>query len=100
MPTTRGGINGIAVDGCFFVWGGEGPNGVFNQMEMYSAALNRWYRLEPLPVAVHGVTGAAVVNGWIHAPGGGTNTGGSSGSLIHQVFSVNGIRQSLPSANQ
>jgi N-acetylneuraminic acid mutarotase len=97
MPTTRGGINGIAVEGCFFVWGGEGPvgaanpNGMFNQMEMYVAAQNRWYRLEPLPTAVHGVTGAAFVNGWIHAPGGGTSTGGSSGSLIHQVFWVGGI---------
>jgi len=97
MPTTRGGINGIAVDGCFFVWGGEGPvgaanpNGMFNQMEMYHAAMNRWYRLEPLPTAVHGVTGAACVNGFIHAPGGGTSTGGSSGSLIHQVFWLGGI---------
>jgi N-acetylneuraminic acid mutarotase len=93
MPTTRGGINGLAVGACFFVWGGEGPNGVFNQMEMYAAALNRWYRLEPLPLAVHGVTGAAWVNGWIHAPGGGTSTGGSSGSLIHQVFWVGGLCQ-------
>jgi N-acetylneuraminic acid mutarotase len=97
MPTTRGGINGIAVEGRFFVWGGEGPvgpanpNGMFNQMEMYVAAQNRWYRLEPLPVAIHGVTGAAFVNGWIHAPGGGTSTGGSSGSLFHQVFWVGGL---------
>jgi len=97
MPTTRGGINGIAVDGCFFVWGGEGPigpanpDGMFNQMEMYNAAMNRWYRLEPLPVAVHGVTGAAFVNGFIHAPGGGIHTGGSSGALIHQVFWVGGL---------
>ena len=98
MPTTRGGINGIAVDGGFFVWGGEGPvgaanpNGMFNQMEMYDVALNRWYRLEPLPTAIHGVTGAAYVNGFIHAPGGGTSTGGSSGSLIHQVFWVGGLK--------
>ena len=97
MPTTRGGINGIAVDGRFFVWGGEGPigpsnpNGMFNQMEMYVAGTDRWYRLEPLPTAIHGVTGAAFVNGWIHAPGGGTSTGGSSGSLTHQVFWVEGI---------
>jgi len=97
MPTTRGGINGIVADGCFFVWGGEGPtgpanpNGMFNQMEMYVAALNRWFRLEPLPTAVHGVTGAAFVNGWIHAPGGGVLTGGTSGSLIHQVFWVGEI---------
>lgn len=95
MPTTRGGINGIALDGCFFVWGGEGPNGVFEQHEMYVPALNRWYGVEPLPVAVHGVTGAAFVNGWIHLPGGGTATGGSSGSTIHQVFWVGGICCSL-----
>jgi len=97
MPTTRGGINGIAVGSRFFVWGGEGPigpanpNGMFNQMEMYVAGSNRWYRLEPLPAAIHGVTGAAFVNGFIHAPGGGTSTGGSSGSTLHQVFWVDGI---------
>jgi len=91
MPTTRGGINGIAANGNFFVFGGEGPNGVFDEMEMYVPAQNRWYALEPLPIAVHGVTGAAFVNGWIHLPGGGTSTGGSSGATLHQVFWVNGI---------
>jgi N-acetylneuraminic acid mutarotase len=91
MPTTRAGINGIDVRDHFFVWGGEGPTGMFAQHEMYSPALDRWHRLEPMPVAVHGVTGAAFVNGWIHMPGGGTSTGGSSGSAIHQVFSVHGI---------
>jgi len=91
MPTTRGGINGIAANGYFFVFGGEGPNGVFDEMEMYVPAQDRWYALEPLPIAVHGVTGAAFVNGWIHLPGGGTDTGGSSGATLHQVFWVNGI---------
>lgn len=60
-------------------------------MEMYVPAQNRWYALEPLPIAVHGVTRAAFVNGWIHLPGGGTSTGGSSGATLHQVFSVVGI---------
>jgi len=91
MPTTRGGINGIAANGYFFVFGGEGPNGVFDEMEMYVPAQNRWYELEPLPIAVHGVTGSAFVNGWIHLPGGGTSTGGSSGATLHQVFWVDGI---------
>lgn len=91
MPTTRGGINGIAANGFFFVFGGEGPAGVFDEMEMYVPGQDRWYRLEPLPIAVHGVTGSAFVNGWIHLPGGGTATGGSSGATIHQVFWVPGI---------
>jgi N-acetylneuraminic acid mutarotase len=91
LPIPRGGNNGIAADGKFFVFGGEGPNGMFDDMDMYVPSLNRWYRLEPLPTAVHGVTGAAFLDGWIHLPGGGTATGGSSGSTIHQVFRVEGI---------
>jgi len=43
-----------------------------------------------LPIAAHGVTGAAFVNGWIHLPAGGTSSGGSSGAPPHQVFWVNG----------
>jgi hypothetical protein len=35
---------------------------------------------------VHGVTGAAFVNGWIHLPGGGTSIGGSSGAILHPIF--------------
>jgi N-acetylneuraminic acid mutarotase len=91
LPIPRGGVNGIAANGCFFVFGGEGPDGVFNDMDMYVPAQDRWYRLEPLPLAVHGVTGSAFLNGWIHLPGGGTSNGGSSGSAIHQVFWVGGI---------
>ncbi|MFZ0548705.1 MAG: hypothetical protein WAM60_24860 [Candidatus Promineifilaceae bacterium] len=34
---------------------------------------------------MNGVTGTAVIDGWIHLPGGGTAVGGSSGSTIHQV---------------
>ena len=37
------------------------------------------------------VTGSAFVSGWIHLPGGGTATGGSSGATLHQIFWVEGI---------
>jgi N-acetylneuraminic acid mutarotase len=87
----RGGVNGIAVSGLFYVFGGEGPNGVFPDHDVYVAAQDRWYHLEPIPVPVHGVTGAAFLNGWIHLPGGGIVQGGSSGSTIHQVFWIEGI---------
>ena len=90
MPTTRGGINGIAANGCLHVFGGEGPaagaNGVFAAYEVYDPVADRWQRLAPLPVPVHGVTGAAFIDGWVHLPGGGTRSGGSSGSTLHQVF--------------
>jgi N-acetylneuraminic acid mutarotase len=91
MPTIRGGINSVVADGRLFVFGGEGATGMFANMEMFVPDLNRWFRLEPLPTAVHGVTGAAYINGWIHLPGGGHADGGSSGSTLHQVFWVGDI---------
>jgi len=90
MPTARGGVNGIAVGGCFYVWGGEHADGVWAENEVYHAATNSWRSLAPLPIPVHGVTGAAFVDGWIYAPGGGTVQGGSSGSTYLQVFDTAG----------
>ena len=43
------------------------------------------FKLPDVPIPVHGVTGLAYVNGWIHLPGGGTRMGGSSGGTQHQV---------------
>jgi hypothetical protein len=42
-----------------------------------------------MPIPVHGVTGAAFLNGLIYLPGGGTSIGGSSGSTHHQVYRPN-----------
>ncbi|HET7771911.1 MAG TPA: hypothetical protein VFN74_24265 [Chloroflexota bacterium] len=47
-----------------------------------------WCTLEPLPMPVHGVIGAAFLNGFIHLPGGGTERGGNSGSTHHRVYHV------------
>jgi N-acetylneuraminic acid mutarotase len=90
MPRPRGGVNGIAAYGCFHVFGGEGnaqsPSGVFPDHDVYDPAADRWTRLDPMPVPVHGVTGAPFLNGLIDLPGGGVAQGGSSGSTIHQVY--------------
>ena len=90
MPTARGGVNGIAVNGCLYTFGGEGnddhPLGVFDQTEVYNPRTDTWASLEPIPVPVHGVTGLAYVDGWIHLPGGGIMRGGSSGTTLHQAF--------------
>ena len=90
MPRPRGGVNGIAAYGCFHVFGGEGngqsPSGVFPDHDVYDPAADRWTHLDPMPVPVHGVTGAAFLNGLIDLPGGGIAQGGSSGSTIHQVY--------------
>ncbi len=90
MLAPRAGVNGIVAHGCFYVWGGEGndadPRGVFDNNEVYDPRSDTWQRLEPIPTPVHGVTGAAYLDGWIHLPGGGMARGGNSGSTIHQMF--------------
>ena len=90
MPTPRGGVNGIAVNGCLYTFGGEGnddhPFGVFDQTEVYNPVTDSWSSLEPIPIPVQGVTGLAVIDGWIHLPGGGIMRGGSSGTTLHQAF--------------
>ena len=87
----RGGVNGVAAYGCFYVWGGEGSNtgeanNVFPDHDVYNPVTDQWTALAPMPTPVHGVTGAAFVNGLIYMPGGGTQQGGSSGSNIFQVY--------------
>ncbi|MSQ23559.1 MAG: kelch repeat-containing protein [Chloroflexi bacterium] len=90
MLEVRAGLNGVAARGCFYTFGGEGndpnPRGVFPNNEVYDPRSDSWQKLEAIPIPVHGVTGAAYLDGWIHLPGGGTSRGGNSGSTLHQVF--------------
>ena len=86
LPRPRSGVNGILANGCFHVFGGEGPDGMFADHDVYDPRNDSWTSLDPMPTPVHGVTGLAFVDGLIHLPGGGTAVGGSSGSLIHQVY--------------
>lgn len=86
MPRPRSGVNGIAARGCFHVWGGEGPDGMFPDHTVYDPRSDTWTRLADMPVPVHGVTGAAVIGGVIHMPGGGTGIGGRSPGAQHQTY--------------
>lgn len=90
MPKPRGGINGVVANGCMHIVGGEGsatdPNGVYPDHDIYDPFTDTWSPVGVLPTPVHGVTGAAFVNGLIHLPGGGVSQGGSSGGLQHQVY--------------
>jgi N-acetylneuraminic acid mutarotase len=91
LPRVRGGMSGVVAHGCFHVYGGEGqnigePNDVYPDHDVYDPRTDRWTSLPKLPVPFHGVTGGAFVDGLIYMPGGGTTSGGSSGSTMHQVF--------------
>ncbi len=86
MLRPRSGINGVLADGCLHAWGGESAAGMFPDHDYYDPRSDSWKKLPDMPLPVHGVTGSAFVNGLIHAPGGGTEVGGSSGGLHNQVY--------------
>ena len=86
MLRARSGMNGVLARGCFHVWGGEGPAGMFPDHDYFDPRSNQWIHLRDMPLPVHGVYGSAFVDGVIWASGGGTNIGGSHGSLHNQVF--------------
>ena len=86
MIRARSGMNGVMARGCFHVWGGEGPSGMFPDHDYYDPRSNQWVSLKAMPLPVHGVYGSAYVGGVIWASGGGTNIGGNHGSLHNQVF--------------
>ena len=91
MRRPRGGVAGVAANGCFHVFGGEGgnigePNGVFPDHDVYNPKTDTWTAMPRLAIPFHGVTGGAFVDGLIYMPGGGTSSGGSSGTTMHQVF--------------
>jgi len=90
LPAPRGGITGAALNGCMFVFGGEGERshvlGLTPNTYGYDPRANRWTQLPNLPIAVHGLKGAAVINGRIFLPGGGITLGGNSGTNAMQVY--------------
>ena len=86
MLRARSGMNGVMARGCFHVWGGEGPAGMFADHDYYDPRTDQWSRLADMPIPVHGVYGSAFVGGLIWVTGGGIHIGGNNGSLHNQVF--------------
>lgn len=89
LPRPRGGVNSVVAYGYLHAFGGEGlrtGSGVFSDHDVYDPAADRWYSQRPMPVPVHGVTGAALVDGLVHVVGGGIMDGGDNGTTLHQVF--------------
>lgn len=88
----RAGVTAIAANGCMYLIGGEGNDahemGVFDLNERYDPVANTWHSEAPLPLAMHGITGAAFLDGLIYVPGGATRRGvsGQDVTLKLQTF--------------
>ena len=79
------GIAAAELEGEIFVFGGEAPEGTFDQVEGYDPESDSWTAYAPMPTARHGL-GAAVVDGRVHVISGGPRPGGSY-SDAHEIFS-------------
>jgi N-acetylneuraminic acid mutarotase len=88
MPTARSGLAGVVVNGCLYVFGGEGnrahPKGVFAQAEVYNPQMNTWHALPPMPTPRHGI-GAAAIGSRIYIPSGGP-VQGFGVTEVHEVY--------------
>src|SRR4029078_5958402 len=82
----RSGMNSVMERGCFHVWGGEGRAGMFPDHHYSDPRIDKWTRLENMPLPVHGVYGSAFVYDLIWVTGGGPDIRGSPGSLDKQVL--------------
>ena len=85
IPTPRGGFATAAVDGRIVTIGGESAAGVHDQVEAYDPETNSWTTLAPMPLARHGIQGAAYAGGaWI--AGGGTDLNVAATNAIDVFF--------------
>jgi N-acetylneuraminic acid mutarotase len=89
MLKPRSGINSTMAFGCMHVWGGEEQAGVFPDHDYYDPRTDKWTKLPNMAIPIHGVTGATFANGLIYVTGGGNEVGGSSGTLLNQVYRPN-----------
>ena len=80
----RSGIAAAALGETIFVFGGEAPEGTFDQVEAYQPRQDRWTRFAAMPSARHGL-GAVALGGRIYVIAGGTTPGGSS-SALNEIF--------------
>lgn len=73
LLTSRGGFASAVREGALVVVGGEGnasdARGVFDTVELYDGASDRWRAGPSLARGIHG-TGAATVGAWLVVPGG------------------------------
>jgi N-acetylneuraminic acid mutarotase len=74
MPSKRGGLASAVLDGEIHTFGGERPDGVFDNHEVYDPARDRWTVAAPMPTARHGLA-AVTLGGRIYVIGGGPRQG-------------------------
>lgn len=76
MPSKRGGLSSVAINGSIYVFGGEQPSGTFDSNERYDTMSNTWTYEVGMPTARHGLASVSIDND-IYVIGGGPLPGAS-----------------------
>jgi non-specific serine/threonine protein kinase len=58
LPTARGGLAVVSGNNSIITLGGEGPSGVFDEVEQFDLATQTWKELPPLQPGRHGLAAA------------------------------------------
>jgi N-acetylneuraminic acid mutarotase len=77
-------LKSAALDKTIYVFGGEGPEGTFNNNEKYDPRANNWTSELSMPTPRHGLV-AAAVNDRIYVIGGGFKPG-LTVSGLNEIF--------------
>lgn len=84
MPSKRGGLSSVAINGSIYVFGGEQPSGTFDSNERYDTMSNTWTYEVGMPTARHGLASVSIDND-IYVIGGGPLPGGSR-TDVNEIF--------------
>ena len=87
MPTARGGLAAVLVDGNLFAIGGERPTTVLGDVESYNIASGTWSTLSPMRRPRHGSTAAAIGRS-VYSLGGAPRPGHASAVATSEVLSL------------
>ncbi|MGA0597292.1 Kelch repeat-containing protein [Enterovirga sp. CN4-39] len=96
MPTSRSGHGLVVYRDRLFAMGGEAgvvdrgritQAKVYGQMESYDPQADTWQSHAPMPTPRHAVA-AVLIGDWIYVAGGGSVTGGSIQSAVHEAFTL------------
>lgn len=89
MPTGRSGGNGAVLGGQFYTFGGEGnkasPLGIYDEVEAYNPATDKWTQFEPMAHPRHSIS-AAAVGSRIYISGGVPHAGGAGVLSLVEAF--------------
>jgi non-specific serine/threonine protein kinase len=81
IPTARGGFGGAYVSRRFVTFGGEGPAGTYDQVEVYDPSSRAWSSLVRLTSARHAM-GVGVLGSRVFVAAGGPKAGGSVSNIL------------------